>query len=401
MGSLRGMPDGYWPTWAATLVFFFAFYALLVPLPLHLAGAGLAEWQVGFVLGAFGVASVVLRPVAGALADGWGRRNAMLLGAAALAAGSFGVAATTWVPLLLGLRVSQAAGYVLFTTAATARISDLAPPERRASALAVFGAAANVAVTLAPAAVGAALDALTVRGCLLLSGALAFAGGAMVLSRRAAGPASDPALLGAGDRAAGWTGRVRVPRGLLVPAAAAAVFGVGFGAFLQFLPVLTEGRGPPSAGALFACYGVAIVLTRLATGGLLDGDRRAWLAAAASVALAAGLAWLALAASAPGMLAATLLLAFGSGVLHPALIAAHVERAPPREHGRAVATFYLGFDLGLGAGAWALAPVLQLHGPGGLYLSAALVAGAMVFFVRPVWEAPGSAGKTGASSWRR
>jgi MFS family permease len=67
------MPGGYWPTWAATLVFFFAFYALLVPLPLHLAGAGLAGWQVGFVLGAFSVASLVLRPVAGALADGWGR----------------------------------------------------------------------------------------------------------------------------------------------------------------------------------------------------------------------------------------------------------------------------------------------------------------------------------------
>ncbi|CAA9450640.1 MAG: hypothetical protein AVDCRST_MAG02-858 [uncultured Rubrobacteraceae bacterium] len=58
---------------------------------------------------------------------------------------------------------------------------------------------------LAPGAVGAALDALTVRGCLLLSGALALVGGGMVLSRRAAGPASDPAPPDTGDRAAGWT----------------------------------------------------------------------------------------------------------------------------------------------------------------------------------------------------
>ena len=41
----------------ATLLFFVAFYMLLVPLPPYLVALGLADWQVGLVLGAFGVAA--------------------------------------------------------------------------------------------------------------------------------------------------------------------------------------------------------------------------------------------------------------------------------------------------------------------------------------------------------
>ena len=95
----------YWTVWSATLLFFGAFYALLVPIPRYLEAVGLPDWQIGFVLGAFGVASLFGRPLAGAVNDSLGSRPIILFGTAALAAGAALMSFTTSPLLLFGLRV--------------------------------------------------------------------------------------------------------------------------------------------------------------------------------------------------------------------------------------------------------------------------------------------------------
>ncbi len=116
--------------------------------------------------------SLFIRPLAGVVADRWGYRRVMLAGTAAFIAGVISTSLTASPILLFGLRILQTAGYVAFTTAATALVADLASPDRRGVALAVFGIAANVAMTLTPAAVDAGLAALTLRGVFWLAGAL-------------------------------------------------------------------------------------------------------------------------------------------------------------------------------------------------------------------------------------
>ncbi|MCA9979952.1 MAG: hypothetical protein KDD89_03950, partial [Anaerolineales bacterium] len=59
----------YWTVWFATFLFFAGFYSIMIPLPLYLAEIGLADGQISFILGAMGVTSLVMRPVAGSLAD--------------------------------------------------------------------------------------------------------------------------------------------------------------------------------------------------------------------------------------------------------------------------------------------------------------------------------------------
>src|SRR5579864_4570734 len=100
----------YWLAWFATLTFFGGFYALLVPLPRYLLAIGLPDWQIGLVLGTFGIASLLGRPLAGIATDRFGSRPVLLSGAASLAVGALGVPATTNLPLLLALRLLQAAG---------------------------------------------------------------------------------------------------------------------------------------------------------------------------------------------------------------------------------------------------------------------------------------------------
>lgn len=355
----------FWAVFAAAVLFFAAFYTLIVPMPMYLVSIGLPDWQVGFIMGAFGIASLVGRPFAGLLCDRIGFRPVILFGVMALVVGAMGVGFTTHPSMLFGLRVAQAIGYVAFTTASTALVSDLVASEVRGSALARFGAAANIAITIVPAVVTTALPWLTVAGAFWACAVLALVAGALiwwVIPRRASSTTSSPWQL---------TQALVFPRVLWPAMAATALFGIGFGAYFQYLPLLAERRDLMPLGWAYTVYGLAIIATRVVTGRWLDGvDRRRVLLPAAAI-MALGLAGFAGATTITQLYVAAALTAIGGGVFHPALIAIHVDMVPLR--GKATAAFYLAFDLGIGAGAWVLAPILDQAGIGAMYVVAAVL----------------------------
>jgi predicted MFS family arabinose efflux permease len=169
-------------------------------------------------------------------------------------------------------------------------------------------------------------------------------------------------------QAPGW----RFPRHLWPDMVAAGLHGAGFAAFFQFAPILAERRESGPAGLLYTVYGVGIILSRLIGGSWLDraGIGLALTVATLLVTTGLGLASVATATVALGL--AAFLVASGSGLAHPALLA-HAARLLPGAPGRASAGFYLGFDLGIGLGSWLFGGVLQVAGLGGLYGVAALL----------------------------
>jgi MFS family permease len=338
----------------------------LVPFPIYLAGLGIADWEVAIILGSSAIASLLIRPFSGILSDVRERREVMFLGAVALAIGAIGVASTTLVASLIGFRVLQAAGYVVFTTSATATIANLAKSGNRASSLAVYGIAANIAITIIPLSVASALSGEQVLGTFMLSGVLAGICGFIALTTPLIPSSSSVHRLG-------WLDFFRVPVAIRVPMLATLLFGVGFGTFLQFLPLLATKRGLGGIGSTYTVYGIGIVLTRLFTRRTLDGRYRGEVMLGATVAMSFGLIVFAFAASDFPLLLGASAMALGSGILHPALIATHVERMPVSEYGRAAASFYLAFDLGIGMGAWGLSPALQWWGITGLFVVAAFL----------------------------
>lgn len=352
----------YWTAWVATLTFFGGFYALLTPLPAYLTAVGLADWQIGLVLGAFGVASLVGRPLAGLATDRCGARPVMLAGAAALLAGGLFVAVTTNVVLLFGLRLLQAAGYVAFTTAGTGLVVLLTAPEERGRRLAVFGVAANVAITLTPAAVSGLLAVAPLTAGFLVSAGLALAAGCLAWQL----PVGQPAT----PRGGGVS--LLFPRRLWAPMLAAGLLGAGFAAFFQFTPLLAERRATIDAGWLYTVYGIGIILSRFGGGGLIDRWGPARMLALTCLLMASGLALFAIATASGWLIGATLLLAM-SGLFHPTLIAHHAALLP-QAPGRASAAFYVGFDLGIGLGSWLLGMAMQIGGVTGLYAGAAAFA---------------------------
>jgi len=286
-----------------------------------------------------------------------------LFGSIALAIGGFGVPLTADPAVLFGLRMLQAAGYVAFTTASTALVSALIGDHERGRFLALYGAAANVAITIVPAVVTTLLPSIGLVGAFVSSGVMAIGAGLLIWWVIPRQELSDTRFV--------WRQVFSYPRQLWPAMATTALFGVGFGAYFQYLPLLAEKRGIEQLGLAYTVYGIAIITTRLVTGRLLDMPDRRRVLLPAAIVMATGLFGFALADSLWMLLVAAALTASGGGVFHPALIAIHVDSIEAR--GKATAAFYLAFDLGIGIGAWLLAPILEYAGIGVMYMVAAAI----------------------------
>lgn len=363
----------YQIAWMATFLFFIAFYALIIPLPRYLTGVGLPDWQVGLVLGATAIASLIARPISGVLTDRFGHKRMLLIGAIALTAGAIGVVLTGQVVILFVLRILQSLGYVIFTTAGTALVSQLATPEERSKKIAYFGLAANFAITMTPGAMDTLLPWIGLLSAFWLSGGMAAGAGLMTRALRydvTADRATQSLALGEF-----W----RFPRQLWLSMGVSALFGAGFGAYFQYFAVLLERRSI-SAPAVFAAYGLSIIATRLIFGRYLDRIGFARVLIASALLMTVGLVVAAYGFSLPMLILAAALIATGGGFFHPMLIAHHVTMLPSRP-GWAVACFYFGFDLGIGGGAWLLGAVLNGSGLTALYLTAAFLTLATLLFI--------------------
>lgn len=366
----------YWLAWSASLIFFVAFYTLLTPFPLYLVAVELADWQISLIMGAFGIASLVGRPLAGLGADRFGYRPVMLVGSFLLLSGVAGVPATTNPVLLFVLRLLQAAGYVAFTTSSNALVVSLAEPGARKSALTRFGAAANLSMTFTPATISALLPWLTLVGALWVAAGFGLLSAllALLIQPSSANRAVTPVTR------LQW----QMPRGVLWPMILATISGVAFGAFFQFLPLLTARRGDLSSGPIFAAYGAGIALTRLLVARWMDqGDQRQILHIGYLL-IAVGLGLFAFGHSWPIFVLAAFCIAAGSGLQTGLLMNLHVEALPTQLRGSGIAFYYLGFDLGIGVGAWLAAPIIELFGIGWLYAWAAMMAGVGALLVRRV-----------------
>ena len=364
----------YLIAWAATFLFFIAYYALIVPLPRYLTGLGLPDWEVGLVLGATAIASLVTRPISGVLTDRFGHKRMLLLGAISLTIGAIGVVLTAQVAALFTLRILQALGYVIFTTAGNALVGQLATPAERSQKIAYFGLAANFAMTMTPGATDLLLPLIGLTTAFWLSGGMAASAGVMTRALQYTAPTAQatarPFALGEF-----W----RFPRQLWLSMLVSALFGAGFGAYFQYFAVLLERRSIP-APAVFAAYGLSIIVTRLLFGRYLDRIGFARVLVAAALIMVVGLVIAAYGFSLPMLILAAALIATGGGFFHPMLIAHHVTLLPERP-GWAVACFYFGFDLGIGGGAWILGAALDLSGLTALYLTAAVLTLATLCFI--------------------
>jgi MFS family permease len=319
----------------------FSYFLLMPVLPLYARHLGLSGGQIGIVIAAFALSSMVLRPWVGWASDRHGRRPLMFVGGAVFVLAPLGYGVSAGVVSMTLARLFHGAGMGVYPTAATAMAADLASPARRAETLGLFGMSGSIAMAVGPPT-GIALSRSLGFVPLFVVAALI---GVLGLALTTTVPETAPPR-----GTAPFTLRGTLSRSAVFPSLLVLGMMLTYGALISFLPLHADARGL-NPGLFFLVYALALTAVRQPAGRLSDRHGRAPVATAGLAIVSAALVIVTLSDGMIGLLVAGLVYGIGQGAAHPALIAWCVDGAASVERGRAMGTFYTALELGIVIGA--------------------------------------------------
>ncbi len=325
---------------AATLLTLMAVGAVLPVLPHYVKGPlGYGDVAVGVVIGAFAFTALACRPVAGHFADARGRRVVVAAGALLTAAGGILYFLPAGLPGLILARLAVGAGEGSVFTAGATWVVDLAPPDRRARVIGLYGLAVWGGLSLGPLIGNLIYHRWGFDAVWVFTAISPFAGAlvALLVPHSFRRPERRPARrLIAGES-------VR-------PGVALSLATVGYAAMASFIVLDLASKHIGHGATAFTAFAATVVITRLLGGDLPDRIGPVRCAAVAAVVEAIGLSLIALADS----LAVALLGAVGMGLafalIYPSLSLVVVSAVPETRRGAALGTFTAFFDIGFAIG---------------------------------------------------
>lgn len=342
---------------------FFVYIGMLVPIvPLFIEGPlQRGEFGIGLTIAVFAAAAICARPILGRLADRYGRRLLMVVGAAI--AGLAGIVTSQahefWQLLLLRgvMGIGEAA---VFVGAATL-IADLSPRDRRAEGASYFSVAVFGGIGVGPIFGEWILQDTRFEQAFLVAGSFALV--AAVLAMFAPARADVVESDDSGIASVATTGR----RPLMHPAAVmpgiVLASGVAaFSTFGAFIPEYSREVGLATSGGLFAAYSLTSVLVRIFGATLPErlGPRHAVTIALGTLLI--GLAILALVPTVAALWVASVFVGIGMAFNYPSLLALTVNRASDRDRAWAISSFTMFFEVGSVVGGLVIGAFAQLVG---------------------------------------
>lgn len=308
---------------------------LFVPaLPQAAAELGVARPVIQQAISTYVLGLAIGQLIAGPAADLLGRRGVLLASLAAFAAGSVGCAAASGIELLLAGRLVQALGASGILVACRAIVADESGPGGMAGSFGILFAVTMASPALAPLAGGLIAAGLGWRSIFLLLALLA-AGGWGALAGIFRFQARRPAAGGGRELARSFRLILANIRFLSI-ATANGLIVASFYIFLAASPFIfahVYGLSPVASGLCYFAVATPLILgtlvirpieSRLATGPLWPGLGALF---AGALMLAAAAAWHEPPAPA-AFIVAMMMLALGSGLMGPALLASAVRIAP-------------------------------------------------------------------------
>ena len=342
---------------------FFMNFASFFLLPLYVKSLGGSEAVVGAVMGTGGMAALVILPLIGVALDRFGRRRFFVAGTLGMTAAALGYLFVDDIgPALFGLRVVQGFSFAAAFTASTTLAAELAPYDRRAEALGVFGVSTLLTHALAPT-IGeeiihrAGFHAL----CVCAAGFTTL----LLVLLPGIPPSRMPLVTAA-------TGSWRVGRLQWVLIGTMTLAGMGFGTVMTFIPTFVRGSGLGRVAFFYGSYTLTAIATRLFGGGLSDSVGRRAVVLPTLLVLATSILALAFVRSIPELMVAGVLFGGAQGISYPTLHAFLVDLTAGEHLGRAQALFNGSFNLGVMSSAFLFGPVADYFGQRPMFALAAV-----------------------------
>jgi MFS family permease len=351
-------------------------------LPLFILDQGGDATLVGALLLTFTLPSIILRPFIGYFIDTRATALTFKLGAIGLGIAGF-LYLLPGLPGVFLARASHGAAWAAFNTAGNAALAELAPPLRRAEASGMYNLMSNLAQLLAPASGLILLAAYGFTGPFVAAGLIGCVAG-IIVTAGAIGRHVDPPS--GSSRSGFWSGLF--DRGALLPMFVGLVWVAAQTLFVVYPPVFAAELGLPISDLTiyYPVFGGALIAARLIARRATDRFPRFHVLA---VGIGVGIVALGVATAAntiAGLLLAACLFAVGSSATSTIATAIAIDRADPSRRGAAMATFSLGYPLGLGLGGAVWGLMIDGFGYPAPFLGALLAL--VVVLVIVLWRRP-------------
>jgi len=354
--------------------FFFLNFASFFLLPLFVKSLGGSESMVGAVMGSFGLASLLILPLIGVALDRFGRRRFFVFGSLGMTCAALGFLFVERIgPILFALRVLQGVSFAAAFTATTTMAAELAPRQRRAEALGLFGVSTLLTHAIAPS----------------IGEEIIHRGGFHALFITAALCTTLPLLLlrGVPARRVAAVGAPHLPWSVSslqwVVICTMTLAGMGFGAVTTFIPTFVRNAGLGRVAFFYGAYSAAAILTRMFGGGLSDSLGRRAVILPALMVLAVAIFCVGLVGNVAALVCTGVLFGAAQGISYPTLHAFLVDLSPDAHLGRAQALFNGAFNLGVMSSAFIFGLVADHFGQRPMFMVAAIMplAASLFFYV--------------------
>jgi len=358
----------------AQFTFSSVFYILIPTLPIYLSRLGAKEAEIGVLVGAFSVSSLIFRPIVGKALVRIPERSFMIAGTLFFASSSIAYLFAPPFWPLLAVRVFHGVGLALFSTASFTLLANITPEAIRGRIISYFYLSINFAFALAPY-----LGMLLINrfdfpfnfkslflGCTGLSLCCLLI--TLKLEKIQSLPAEDPF-----PKRQPFLSLEALP-----PAIIASIITITWGAMTAFFPLYALRKGMDNPGLFFAAFAVTLILVRGLGGKILDTYPREKVILPCLFNLIISMPILALSSTPQMFILVAIIWGVGSAFLYPSLVAYAIDRAGSAR-GAAMGTFTALTDLGAGMGAVIMGIILQLTNYPIMFLCLALT-GVINFF---------------------
>jgi MFS family permease len=344
------------------------FYILIPTLPIYLSRMGAKEAEIGVLVGALSVSSLVLRPLVGRALLRIPERSFMITGAFFYASSSIAYLFAPPFWPLLAIRIFQGIGLAFFTTASFTLVANMTPDSNRGQVIGYFYLSINFAFALAPyfgmLIINQLSSSINFKVLFLVCAGLSLC--CLFITLKLKKMAAFP-MANLSPQKQPFLSREALP-----PSIIAFLIAITWGALTAFFPLYALSQGVDNPGFFFAAFAIILILGRVFGGKLIDLYSREKIILPCCTTYIISMTILAFSKTLPMFILVAVIWGIGNAFFWPSLVAYVLERAGS-SRGPAIGTFTAIGDLGIFLGPVIMGIVLRFTNYPVMFLCLALI----------------------------
>lgn len=317
------------------------FQMLLLTIPIHVKSLGANDSMVGLMTGAYTLSALIIRPFSGLALDSYGRKKILFIGLVVFLLLTLSYNLFSIVSLIALMRFIHGFGWGVATTATNTIATDIIPQKKMGEGVGYFSLSVSLAGALSPL-IGIGIlnnlnfTAVTYFSTILLAIACLFA---LIIHY--------PAFI----KKESGKKIVLYEKKAISPSIIMFFTTLSYGAINSFISLYGIEKGISNVGIFFLVYALTLLLTRPLFGKVIDKFGYDYVIYSGLILSFFGMLVLSKATTLNYFLICAVLYASGFGAVQSALQTISVRDVDPIKRGSANATFYTGFDGGIGVGS--------------------------------------------------